>query len=315
MPGALLIGANSFLGRATLSLLNERGIPVVGTAHHAGGDLIACDLLDAATVDEIVGGVAPEIIINCAGATQSDDPGLLVDVHVRGTLNLLTAARRAAPAGVVLLVGSAAEYGRVPAESLPISEEFLPSPVSIFGASKLAQTNLALAAAAAWDLRVTTLRPFNLLGPGLPMHYFAGAFARRLVEARELGASGDVPVPNAHATRDFVDVRDAAASILAAAKHPPAPGRGIVYNVATGTETSILAVAERLCLSAGGFRAIPDGPHASRSSIDRSSGDAGRLSADTGWKPRIDWKTSVDDLWADVIAGRPVDRPSARPAS
>src|SRR5207302_3171258 len=126
------------------------------------------------------------------------------------------------------------------------------SPVSMFGATKLSQTNLAMAAAAAWELRVTTLRPFNLLGPGLPAHYFAGAFARRLLEERarrpsdEVGVA-EVTVSNANATRDFVDVRDAAAAIIAAAEHPPAAGRGVIYNVATGTETSILAVAERLC--------------------------------------------------------------------
>ena len=109
MPRALLIGANSFLGRPTHQLLRERGMSVVGTSRRAEGDLIACDLLDAARVDEVVGQVEPEIIINCAGATQSRDPALLVEVHVRGTLNIIMAARRAAAGGVLVLVGSAAE--------------------------------------------------------------------------------------------------------------------------------------------------------------------------------------------------------------
>ena len=313
MPRALLIGANSFLGRPTHQLLRERGMSVVGTSRQAEGDLIACDLLDAARVDEVVGHVAPEIIINCAGATQSRDPALLVEVHVRGTLNLIMAARRAAAGGVLVLVGSAAEYGRVPVESLPITEAVCPLPVSIFGATKLSQTNLAMAAAAAWELRVTTLRPFNLLGPGLPAHYFAGAFAHRLLEERARRPSDEMTVTeilvrNAHSTRDFVDVRDAAAAILAAVEHPPAAGRGAIYNVATGTETSILAVAERLCARAGGFRAVPAGPQGSRSSIDRSAGNADRLYSDTGWKPTIGWESSLDEFWADLMAGSAPDR-------
>ena len=130
-----------------------------------------------------------------------------------GALNLITSARRAAADGAIVFVGSAAEYGRVPVESLPITESVCPVPVSLFGATKLSQTTLAIAAAATWGLRVTVLRPFNLLGPGLPLHYFAGAFARRLLEERaqrpsdQMGVS-EVTVSNAHATRDFVDVRD-----------------------------------------------------------------------------------------------------------
>ena len=109
----------------------------------------------------------------------------------------------------------------------------------MFGATKLSQTNLAIAAAANWDLRVTILRPFNLLGPGLPLHYFAGAFAHRLLEERaqrpsdEMGVR-EVTVNNAHATRDFVDVRDAAAAILAAVGASPRSRSGAIYNVATG---------------------------------------------------------------------------------
>src|SRR5437899_1722957 len=61
-----------------------------------------------------------------------------------------------------------------------------------------------------WKLRVFTVRPFNVIGPGLPDHYFAAALARRLFQMRSCGEPGPFPVMNLDATRDFVDVRDVA---------------------------------------------------------------------------------------------------------
>ena len=118
----------------------------------------------------------PDWVIQCAGATHCSDPSELYKLHVDGTRNVLSAVARFVPKAVVILLGSAAEYGPVAPEQLPIQEQQICKPATPFGASKLAQTQLAEAAAEEWGLRVLTVRPFNILGPGLPEHYFAGAW-------------------------------------------------------------------------------------------------------------------------------------------
>jgi nucleoside-diphosphate-sugar epimerase len=300
MATALVIAGNSFIGRHLCGALREAGLDVVATARDTGWlpGAEPCDLTDRDRVDEVVAAAQPQWVFQCAGATATDDPVLLYRLHVGGTLHLLAAVARHAPAAPVALLGSAAEYGVVGPEALPVTEAYPAAPRSFFGASKLAQTQAGQAAAAEWGLSVAAVRPFNVLGPGLPAHYFAASFAQRLVRAKAAGAGGDVPVVNADATRDFVDVRDVAQALvgLMARAVPPA-GTMALYNIASGRETPLRAVARKLCDLAGGFRAVDAGAGRSRSNISRSCGDAGRLRQATGWVPRIGWEQSVEDLW------------------
>jgi GDP-4-dehydro-6-deoxy-D-mannose reductase len=223
-------------------------------------------------------------------------------LHVGGTLNVLSAVVRHAPAAPVVLLGSAAEYGPVPPEALPVNEDYPAAPRSFFGASKLAQTHAAQAAAAEWNLGVVVVRPFNVIGPGLPPHYFAASLAERMMKARAAGARGDVPVVNADATRDFVDVRDVAHALLGLmTRAAPVAGEAVLYNIASGREVPLRAVAQKLCALAGDFRAVDAGSGHSRSGISRSCGDASRLRDAIGWGPGIGWERSVEDLWRSMV--------------
>ena len=155
---------------------------------------------------------------------------------------------------------------------------------------------MALAAAVEWQLRVIVARPFNLLGPGLPEHYLAAALAKRLL--MEGTKASALPVANADATRDFVDVRDAVEALVAMTERAaPLPGKPCVFNIASGHETAVLEIAHMLCELHGGRCAISLGVAASRSHIRRSCGDASRLRRATGWQPRIAWQQSLRDMW------------------
>ncbi len=308
MANVLVFSGESFLGGHLCRELHSSGHKVSATAWLPadGSGMIRCDLTQASTVDAIIAGAKPEHVFQCAGVTWTQEPEPLYRLHVQGTLNVLTAIAKHAPNASVVLLGSAAEYGDVPEDALPISEDFPAAPRSFFGASKLAQTGVARAAAAEWKLRIAVARPFNILGPGLPSHYFAASFAQRLLKAKASGESGEVPVMNGQATRDFVDVRDVAAALisLATSAAPPA-GLLEVYNVASGTETSIHELAARLCERAGDFRAVTAGAADSRSGISRSCGDGSKLRRAAGWAPRIRWENSIDDMWYALAHGTP----------
>lgn len=299
MTTALVLAGNSFVGSHLCAALRRAEVHVAATSFPAQvPDMVHCDLTDPRQAEEVVVKARPEWVFQCAGATTTNDPQLLYRLHVEGTLHVLAAMKRHAPEAVAVLFGSAAEYGTPPPEALPVRENAPAIPSSFFGASKLAQTEAARVAAAEWRLSVLVVRPFNILGPGLPPYYVAAALANRLREAKAAGASGEFAVVNAEATRDFVDVRDVADAVLRlATRAVPAPGTLDVYNIASGRETPILAVAERLCALAGGFRAVNAGSGQSRSGISRSVGDASKLRELTGWAPRISWEQSIQDLW------------------
>jgi GDP-4-dehydro-6-deoxy-D-mannose reductase len=300
MTTAFVLAGNSFIGGHLCRRLIQAGVHVVAASRHgdAAARLERCDLTAPDQVEDLIARIQPHWIFQCAGATRTTDPTDLYRLHVDGTLRLLRAVRRHVPATPVVLIGSAAEYGPVPPEALPVREDYPALPPSFFGASKLAQTQAAAAAAGEWQLGILVIRPFNVLGPGLPAHYFAAALAERLEKAKIAGSSGEFPVVNAGATRDFVDVRDVVEAMfgLVTRAAPPA-GTVAVYNIASGRETSVRAVATKLCRLAGDFQVVDAGAGQSRSSISRSCGDPAKLRRATGWEPRIGWEQSVEDLW------------------
>ncbi len=301
MPTALVIAARSFIGRHICRALSDRGVRVVSTSRQpaAGSGDIACDLTDPASIAAAIENSRPDWIVQCGAATASRDPRELYLTHAFGTLNLCEAVDQHAPEARVLLMGSAAEYGSLPVEWLPLHEECLPQPSSYFGASKLAQTQLAQAAAVEKRLRIVSVRPFNVIGPGLPDIYFAASLLKRLKAMQLEGAKAgtEFEVTNATATRDFVDVRDVAEAVaLLLERAAFEVGTCEVFNIATSRETTLIEMASVLGELAGGFVPKAGGSHSSRGGISRSSGSFKKLADATGWQPRIRWQQSLRDM-------------------
>ena len=306
MEPALIFAGDSFLGRHLAGALQAAGWEVLSTSRRATPGFVACDVTDADQVTEAVRDAHPALVVQCAAATHTSDPRELVAVHCGGSVNVLEAIQEHAPRSRTVLIGTAAEYGEVPPNQLPVTERQPTRPSSYFGASKVAQTELARAAAREAALAVAVVRPFNILGPGLPSHYAAARIAERVRELHAKNATASretLPVQNAGATRDFVDVRDVAAAIVLIAARPAEPGTFSLFNVATGIETSILELAQEICDLAGGCTAVDAGSGASRTGIDRSCGDTTKLRTELGWAPRYTWRQSVADMWnTDVLA-------------
>jgi NDP-hexose 4-ketoreductase len=305
MDVALVIAGRSFVGRHLRQTLASRHVTCRATSRQSQPECLACDLCRPDEVDALLERVRPRWIFACAGATAQSSAAELHAVDVAATESLLRAVALHVPAAVTMLMGSAAEYGPVAPELLPVREDSPAGPQSEYGRSKLAQTQVAQRLAAVHGLRIHVVRPFNLIGPGLGRQYLAAALCERLLRVKQHGDRGAIAIDNGAATRDWVDGRDAAdAMVRLAIDTPPLPGLPDIYNIATGQETSVLELARHLCRLAGDFDAVDAGPSASRSGIDRSCGDATRLRAATGWRPSVPWQRSVEDLWEER-SGRP----------
>lgn len=286
MHDVLVISGTGFVGRAVVEALGRQGRSVITTGRGTGRE---CDVGDATAVDRLFAAVRPRGILVCAGAPHDGPARNLYHVHVGGTLNVLESVARHCPEAVVVLLGSAAEYGRVEPARLPIGEDEPCRPTGLYGTSKLAQTQLAHAAAAAWGLRVRTARLFNVVGPGMPARYFFPALAGRI---RAAPAGSKIPLRDGAATRDFVHVADVADALGLLLDPTVADG---IYNVATGIETTVAEAAAVLGHLAGGIEAIPEeGLNAPL----RSAGDTSRL-ARLGWAPTRTWRDALADFWRD----------------
>jgi GDP-4-dehydro-6-deoxy-D-mannose reductase len=196
---------------------------------------------------------------------------------------VLAAVAEHAPDCAVVLPGSAAEYGETDEFDGPVAETSPVHPVAPYGVVKAEQTLLALEAASR-GLRVVVARVFNLCGAGTPERLVLGGVAAQL---RRIAAGEQEPVVTTgdlSAVRDFIDVGDACAALLALAE-TGVPGQ--TYNVCSGRPTVVEDAVRSLVELSGTGATVAARPAApARGNVPWSVGRNEKLRAATGWSPR-----------------------------
>ena len=250
MALAIVLGANGFIGRHVAEALRSgTGIEVVGAGLGAPLPGLERDWLD---IDLLAGDgrfeaelrtARPDLIVNCTGATAGT-AAELTRQNVDTTAAILDAVAGSGIRARLIHLGSAAEYGPGPS-GRPVAETAPALPVSPYGAAKLASTRLVAEAASA-GRNAIVLRVFNALGPGMPPDTLPGGALRRLTEAIAVSASR-IEMGPLGSVRDFVDVRDIGAAVVAACRVPKLDAA--IVNIGSGTGHSarelVLALAER----------------------------------------------------------------------
>jgi GDP-4-dehydro-6-deoxy-D-mannose reductase len=302
----LVTGVSGFAGPAVVRALAERGHSVHGLARHAPArevgaplDFHPGDVRDAAGVARVVDEVAPAAVVHLAavaepGAAEAD-PAAAYGVNLGGTLAVLAAARAAPRKLRLLIVSSSAVYGAVEAAALPITEETPLRPLTVYGASKAAAELAALQWERAYGVDVIVARPFNHTGPGQLPAYVCAALASQ-VAAIERGRQPPVlSVGNVDPVRDVADVRDVAAGYVALLERGRSGG---VYNICTGEGVSIAEIIAQLrTLARVPMRSRLDPERQRSRDVERMVGSHARVTAETGWTPRI----SLPDTLATVL--------------
>ncbi|WP_035798203.1 NAD-dependent epimerase/dehydratase family protein [Kitasatospora mediocidica] len=208
----LLLGADGYIGRRVADrLLLDQDLQVTVLGRRDSAD-IRFDLSAGSpgALARFLDAVAPQVVINCAGATYGTSRAL-IRANALAVATVCEAIRRSRQPARLVHVGSAAEYGPVQ-PGAPIAETAEPRPVGPYGVSKLTGTELVTSS----GLDAAVLRVFDVVGPGAPAASLFGRLAeglRRALEQQE----NQVRMPDLSAFRDFVDVRDVALAVRAAA--------------------------------------------------------------------------------------------------
>ncbi|UCD40124.1 MAG: GDP-mannose 4,6-dehydratase, partial [Candidatus Bathyarchaeota archaeon] len=211
--------------------------------HHDRKDFhfIEGDIRDTTLVQKIVAGV--DAVFHEAALVSVprsvENPLLTNEVNVSGTLNLLKASVDAHVKKFVY-ASSSSVYGE--AETLPKHEKLALQPISPYAVSKLAAENYVEAFHAVYGLDTCCLRYFNVYGPRQTYGPYSGVitiFVNRLLDNEAPLIYGD-----GKQTRDFTYVQDVVeANMLALTKQS---ATGEVFNIATGTQTTINQLAAML---------------------------------------------------------------------
>ena len=265
------------------------------------GDLRDRDLVhDVTRGKDLVCHQAAIRITQCA-----EEPRLALDVLVGGTFTVLEAAAEHRVDKVVA-ASSASVYGL--AEEFPTGERHHHhNNDTFYGAAKSFNEGMLRSFQAMHGLRWLALRPFNVYGPRMDVH---GLYTEVLVRWMERIADGRPPLifGDGLQTMDFVYTQDIArANVLAAASDL---GEG-VYNVASGTETTLLGLAEALLRAMDSDLHVEHGPERAVNGVTRRLADTSAAERDLGFRAQVGLEDGLRELvhwWTPqreaVAAGR-----------
>jgi UDP-glucose 4-epimerase len=241
------------------------------------GDLRDRDLVHDATVGkDLVFHQAAIRITQCA-----EEPRLALEVLVDGTFSVLEAASQHGVDKVVL-ASSASVYGA--AEEFPTGERHHHhNNDTLYGAAKSFNEGMARSFRAMYGLDYVALRYFNVYGPRMDVH---GLYTEVLVRWMERIADGRPPLVygNGEQTMDFIYTTDVARANVYAAESEVREG---VYNVASGTETSLLALAVSLLAAMDSSLAVEFGPERKVNGVSRRLADTRAAARDLGFRAEM----------------------------
>ena len=298
----IVTGGAGFIGSHVVDALLADGHSVVaiddlsaGLAERvpAAATLECVDISDARALNEIVDAVRPSSIYHLAAqssVTKSvEDPQRDCRVNVEGTLNLLEAARRHEAPLVFTSTGGALYGDRAP---IPTPEDAPPAPIAPYGASKWAGEAYIRTWADAHDVPHSICRLANIYGPRQSPHGEAGVvaiFSHHLWRgaAPTLYGFGDP-------TRDYVHVSDVARALLAAT------GKGGVFNVSSGRETSVREIFEELQRHSGHTLDPKLAPLRS-GELKRSCMDPARAERELGWVAEIPLSRGLAETYSALV--------------
>nr|WP_218652371.1 NAD-dependent epimerase/dehydratase family protein [Paenarthrobacter nitroguajacolicus] len=274
--------------------------------------LVEGDLRDRDLVHDLTHG--KDLVFHQAAIriTQcAEEPRLALEVLVDGTFNVYEAAA-AHKIDRLISASSASVYGM--AEEFPTKESHHHhNNDTFYGAAKSFNEGMARSFRAMSGLDYVLLRYFNVYGPRMDVH---GLYTEVLVRWMERIVDGQPPLifGNGQQTMDFIHTADVArANVLAAVSNV----REGVYNVASGTETSLAELAQTLLKVMASPLHLEHGPERAVNGVARRLADVTAAREDLGFEAAVgleDGLRSLVSWWrplrAEIAAARTMSRPA-----
>jgi UDP-glucose 4-epimerase len=287
---AIVTGGAGFIGSHVADALLARGDRVavvddLSTGRRervpAEAEFHQLDIRSRAGLHALAAEFRPDAVFHLAA--QADvrvsvtDPGHDADVNVRGTAEVLEAAR-VAGAKLVFSSTGGAIYGEV--DTIPSPESTPCAAMAPYGVSKLCGEHYVELYNRLYGTSHVVLRYGNVYGPRQDPHGEAGVVAIFFGKL----ASGAPPLVfgDGGQTRDYVYVGDVAAANLRALDYS---GPHSTFNIGTATETSVLDLLAE-CQRAAGTDITPEHRPARLGELARSALDWSLAERELGWRPQ-----------------------------
>ncbi|WP_115867076.1 NAD-dependent 4,6-dehydratase LegB [Marinoscillum furvescens] len=314
----LVTGADGFIGSHLTELLVRMGCTVKAFCYYNsfnswgwldtldqsilnGVEIFTGDIRDPNGVREAMKDV--DVVYHLAALIaipfSYHSPDSYVDTNIKGTLNVVQAARDF-EIERILVTSTSEVYGT--AQFVPITEEHLKQPQSPYSATKIGADSIADSFYRSFDLPVTIVRPFNTYGPRQSARAVIPTIISQL-----LSGSKEIKLGDITPTRDLLYVEDTVRGFHAISNCNELIGHEV--NIATQSEISIGALAQEMInqinpeaiIVTDGERLRP-----SKSEVFRLFGSNEKIRKYTDWEPNhtlaegiektIKWFSDKDNL-------------------
>ena len=253
--------------------------------------LVRGDIRDPDTVRRATEGMDAVIHMATLRITAcAAEPRAALGVMCDGTFNVVEAAQ-AAGVKKVVAASSASVYGL--ADTFPTPETHHPyNNRTWYGASKVMLEGLLRAYHDMHGLSYVALRYFNVYGPRMDIH---GRYTEVLIRWMERIAVGQPPLilGDGTQTMDFVYIEDVARSNILALQ---SDATDEVFNVASGVETSLSALAAALSAVMGSALAPEYGPERKVNPVSRRLADTRKAEARLGFRAQVSLEDGLGRL-------------------
>ena len=317
MKKVLVTGADGFIGSHLTESLLERGYEVKAftmyNSFNTWGwldtlpkeklnqiEIFSGDVRDPNGVREALKGVDGVFHLAALIAIPFSyhSPDSYVDTNIRGTLNVLQAAKELGTERI-MITSTSEVYGT--AQYVPIDEKHPFQGQSPYSATKIGADRLAESFYRSFNLPISIVRPFNTYGPRQSARAVIPTIISQLLSGME-----EIKLGSLTPTRDFNYVKDTAAGFIAIAESYKTIGEEI--NIATQQEISIGDLANEIISQINpNARIICDEQRLrpEKSEVNRLLGSNKKIKKLTDWEPRYTFAEGISETidWMRVNLG------------
>jgi nucleoside-diphosphate-sugar epimerase len=307
----LVTGGTGFIGSALVKSLVRAGHTVRVLDNNSRGaserladvandvELVVADIRDVQAVKNAAKGMESVIHLAYVNGTEFfySKPELVLDIALRGMLNVIDACR-ANGIGDLVLASSSEVYQTPPniptAEDAPLIVPDVLNPRYSYGGGKLACELMAINYGRTDFDRVTIFRPHNVYGPDMGWEHVLPQFVVRAAKALVTTPVGPVEFPiqgDGRQTRAFVHIDDFTSGVMQILVRGEHLG---IYHVGNPEEISVQNVVEQVFEVLGREPRIVHGP-LTQGSTERRCPDISKLRS-IGYEPTISFAQGLPSL-------------------
>jgi len=276
----LITGASGFIGRALTANLRARERDVV-PLDYEDGDIASWETLAKLEQENITQ------IFHLAGKTfvpdSWGDPQAFCRTNVLGTVNVLEFCRKSR---IPMTYISAYVYGHP--DSLPIGENSPIRPSNPYALTKRLAEEACEFYAGAYDLPVTTIRPFNVYGIGQADFFLIPTIISQVLDDGE-----EIAVKDLAPKRDYVYLEDLVIALLATLNKP---GGYRVYNIGSGVSLSVQEAIDTIQKIAGTKKKVVCDNAIRANELMDVVADISKAGKELGWYPRFSFHAGIENI-------------------